>query len=152
MFCRSLFVFLYFFFWPLCCLFFFNIWILIAPLVSSNSSYKYSLKIPKGYSETVNRGRTDNTIPKWKEQKGQTLIYKTPHRKPKNGLYNPAANRDVRICSGRIYTLYAGVAGMLLECILMKSYQWENLFCRKASFITVPNCQFLCVSRGMKHL
>jgi hypothetical protein len=27
-----------FFFWPLCCLFFFNLWILIPPLVSSNSS------------------------------------------------------------------------------------------------------------------
>ena len=27
-----------FFIWPLCCLFFFDIWILIAPLVSSNSS------------------------------------------------------------------------------------------------------------------
>ena len=37
MFCRSLFVLLYFFFWPLCCLFFFDIRILIAPLVSSNS-------------------------------------------------------------------------------------------------------------------
>jgi hypothetical protein len=39
MFCRSLFVLLYFFFWPLCCLFFFDIWILITTLVSSNSSY-----------------------------------------------------------------------------------------------------------------
>jgi hypothetical protein len=39
LFCRSLFVLLYFFFWPLCCLFFFDIQILIAPLVSSNSSY-----------------------------------------------------------------------------------------------------------------
>ena len=29
---------LHFFFWPLCCLFFFDIWILIVPLVSSNSS------------------------------------------------------------------------------------------------------------------
>ena len=38
MFCRSLFVLFYFFFWPLCCLFFFDIWILITPLVSSNSS------------------------------------------------------------------------------------------------------------------
>ena len=37
MFCRSLFVLLYFFFWPLCCLFFFNIRILITPLVSLNS-------------------------------------------------------------------------------------------------------------------
>ena len=38
MFCRSLFVLLYFFFWPLCCLSY-DIQILIAPLVSSNSSY-----------------------------------------------------------------------------------------------------------------
>jgi len=30
---------LYFFFWPLFCLFFFDIWILITPLVSSNSSF-----------------------------------------------------------------------------------------------------------------
>ena len=36
MFCRSLFVLLYFFFWPLCCLFFFDIRILITLLVSSN--------------------------------------------------------------------------------------------------------------------
>ena len=40
MFCGSLCVLLYFFFWQLCCLFFCNIRILIAPLVSSNSSYK----------------------------------------------------------------------------------------------------------------
>ena len=40
MFCWSLFVLLYFFFWPLCCLFFFDIRILIAPLVSSNYSFK----------------------------------------------------------------------------------------------------------------
>jgi hypothetical protein len=39
MFCRSLFVLLYFFFWPLSCLVFFDIRILITPLVSSNSSY-----------------------------------------------------------------------------------------------------------------
>jgi hypothetical protein len=37
MLCRSLFVLLYFFFWPLCCLLFFDIRILIATLVSSNS-------------------------------------------------------------------------------------------------------------------
>ena len=39
MFCRSLFVLLYFFFWSLCCLFFFDIRITIAPLISSNSSF-----------------------------------------------------------------------------------------------------------------
>ena len=41
MFCRLLFVLLHFVFWPLCCLFFFDIWILITPLVSSNNSYTF---------------------------------------------------------------------------------------------------------------
>ena len=40
MFCRSLFVFLSFFFLPLCCLSFFDLRILITPLLSSNSSYR----------------------------------------------------------------------------------------------------------------
>jgi hypothetical protein len=39
MFCRSLFVLLSFFFWPLCCLLFFDLRIMITPLVSSKSSY-----------------------------------------------------------------------------------------------------------------
>ena len=38
-FCRSLFVLIYFFFGPLCCLFFFDIRFLITSLVSSNSSF-----------------------------------------------------------------------------------------------------------------
>ena len=38
MFCRSLFVLLCFFFWTLCCLLFFDILIMITPLVSSGSS------------------------------------------------------------------------------------------------------------------
>ena len=38
MFCTSLFVLLYIFFWSLCCLFFFDVRILITPLVSSNTS------------------------------------------------------------------------------------------------------------------
>ena len=42
MFCRSLFVLLYFVFWPLYCLYFFDIRILITPLVSSNSSLYYT--------------------------------------------------------------------------------------------------------------
>jgi hypothetical protein len=44
-FCRSFFVLLYFYFWPLCCLFFFDVQILITPLVSTNSSYWYSILI-----------------------------------------------------------------------------------------------------------
>ena len=39
MFCRLLFVLLSFFFCPLCCLTFFDLWILISPLVSSNSFF-----------------------------------------------------------------------------------------------------------------
>jgi hypothetical protein len=40
-----LFVLLYFFFWPLCCLFFFDIRILITHLVSSNSSFILWVKV-----------------------------------------------------------------------------------------------------------
>jgi hypothetical protein len=46
MFCRSLFVFLYVFFWTLCCLFFFDIQIMITPLVFLNSSFYY-VKVKK---------------------------------------------------------------------------------------------------------
>ena len=48
MFCRSLFVLLYFFFWPLHCLFLFDIRILIAPLVSSNFSYYLWIDVTAG--------------------------------------------------------------------------------------------------------
>ena len=41
MFCRSLFVLLPFYFWPLFCLFFFDLRIPITPLVSSNSAQFY---------------------------------------------------------------------------------------------------------------
>ena len=43
-------------------------------------TYKKSLKIAKGKSESVNR-RTDNTMAKRKSTIGQTTIYKTYTRK-----------------------------------------------------------------------
>jgi hypothetical protein len=43
-FCRSLFVLLSFFFWPLCCLSFFDLRILIASLISSNSSHNNAVR------------------------------------------------------------------------------------------------------------
>ena len=43
LFCRQKSVPLYFFFWPLCCLFFFDVQILTTHLVSSNSSYETAL-------------------------------------------------------------------------------------------------------------
>ena len=52
LFCRSLFVLLYFFFWPLCCLFFFDIRILITPLVFSNSSCNLHVFITSKWVET----------------------------------------------------------------------------------------------------
>ena len=55
MFCRSLFVPLYFFLWPLCCLFFFDIRILITPLVSSKFKIKfYNLFIVWSKNITLN--------------------------------------------------------------------------------------------------
>ena len=46
MFCRLLFVHLYFFYWPLCCLLFFDIRILITPLASSNSYFGHWVVCP----------------------------------------------------------------------------------------------------------
>ena len=61
MLCRSLFVLLNFFFWPLCCLFFFDIRILIASLVSSNSYFHFRV------IEALRRNDvTQRTIFEWK--------------------------------------------------------------------------------------
>jgi hypothetical protein len=52
MFCRSLFVLLYFFFWPLRCLFFFDLRILITPVALSKSyllcRYLYKVRLYEG--------------------------------------------------------------------------------------------------------
>ena len=60
MFCRSLFVLLYFFFWPLCCLFFFNIRILITSLryLQTLLSDKLSYNV---ISSTYNQERDSNS-------------------------------------------------------------------------------------------
>ena len=47
MFWRSLFVLLSFYFWPLCCLSFFDLRILSTPLVSLNSSYNHLILSPR---------------------------------------------------------------------------------------------------------
>ena len=58
LFCRSLFVILYFFFWPLCCVFFFDLQILITPLVAVGycvvcSSSIYRFWLPLWYLHTL---------------------------------------------------------------------------------------------------
>ena len=60
MFCRSLFVLLYSFLWPLCFLFFFNIRTLITPLVSSNSSSKHQRSNQNPYIEDEQKTELSN--------------------------------------------------------------------------------------------
>ena len=54
--------------------------------IKKNAHYqpnKKSLKIPKEYSESINRKMTDNTMANRKTTKGQTTLYKTLHIKLK---------------------------------------------------------------------
>jgi len=51
--------------------------ILIKPFILLTMNSRKSLKISEGYSESVNRRRTDITMDKRKSTKGQTTIYKT---------------------------------------------------------------------------
>jgi hypothetical protein len=54
----------------------------------------FELKIPKGYSEAMNRRRTDNTMIKRKRTKGQTTFYKTLHRKLTTEKHGPHQKED----------------------------------------------------------
>jgi len=78
-FCRSLFVLLYFFCWPLYCLFFFDIRILITPLVSSNSSYI-----------SANWNRIFNLL----NFSPLQLELKDFHSNPSNGLFSISAMHE----------------------------------------------------------
>jgi hypothetical protein len=51
-FCISLFVSLYFFFWPLFCLYFLDLWFQIIPVVSSNLSWGRPCDVYDLYHET----------------------------------------------------------------------------------------------------
>ena len=80
-FCRSLFVFFSFFFWPLCCLFFFDLRIFITPLVSSNSSSN-KLLIPNVIQFVVLMLLREFTVYVNKSEhiKGVIRIRKSKHR------------------------------------------------------------------------
>ena len=120
MFCWSLFVLLYFFFLPLCCLFFFDMRILIAPLVSSNSSFK----ILKGYSSVVNRRRTYNTMTKRKRTEGETTL----HRKLKiKKTTNPTKTGGEIRYSGRVNSSCStnGTRCVTLVANPMISHEWK---------------------------
>ena len=93
MFCRSLFVFFYFFFWPLCCLFF-DIRILITILVSSNSSFRCSFILRRIWSYKrgnqnlyIEDGQTtqwSKEMDKWTNNDLQNFSRKTKHRATRN--------------------------------------------------------------------
>ena len=79
MFCRSFFVILSFFFWSLCCLSFFDLWLLLTPLVSSNFSYNsYSViceERGKKNRSCLNVYHTTKTIYQQKIELYITFIY-----------------------------------------------------------------------------
>ena len=54
-----------------------NLLTMLDHLCSSWNFSRKSLKIPKGYSESIYRRRTDNTMANRKSTKGQTTICKT---------------------------------------------------------------------------
>jgi hypothetical protein len=101
MFCRSLFVLWYFIFWPLCCLFF-DIWILIAPLVSSNSSYQGQIqdfKLGEAHFKKLRRAEGGSKI------LGVFRVKKKHDFTPKNDIFSnfrgptgsaPAYGREVK--------------------------------------------------------
>ena len=60
--------------------------------ILKNTYKKKSLNMPKGQDEAVN-GRKDNTMSKRKWTKGQTMIYKTLHRKLKIEQREPPQKR-----------------------------------------------------------
>jgi hypothetical protein len=77
-----------FFFWPLCCLHFFDLRLPITPLVSSHLSNMYMYTHTffmwlVGLWRLTPLSSADNTMAKRKRTKGQTTVYKTLHRKLK---------------------------------------------------------------------
>ena len=83
---RSLFVFLSFFFWSLCCLFFFDIRILIAPFVSSNSSYIEIYKVEFNWWKTVKSTR--NPKQKFNWYIFAAILYELQSSKTNNNIKN----------------------------------------------------------------
>jgi hypothetical protein len=57
-----------------------------------NDMLKKGSKISKVQWEGVNGRRTYDTMVKWKKTKGQTTIYKTPHKKVRIGQQEPTKN------------------------------------------------------------
>ena len=81
---------------------------------------KKCLKSPKGQPEAVNWMRTDNTITKPKMTKGQTTIYKTPHRKLKieqQKVFHPTLNSIIN----RKYIRYMR---MVIQYVYLTLLHW----------------------------
>jgi hypothetical protein len=110
MFCISLFVLLSFFFWPLYCLSFFNLRLLMTPLVSFGHcivcpSSTYGFWWPLWYLLSIALSvllQSTASDDKRKKTTGQTTIYKTTHRKPKIKNTNPIKTGSIHWCCGRV--------------------------------------------------
>ena len=97
MFCRSLFVLLYFFFWPLYCLYFFDMRILITNLVSSNSSYNINHNVWV-FSKLLKRYQDCNCKYKYQKSKKESRDTgkQTNKQKTKHTTHNTINSKDVQ--------------------------------------------------------
>ena len=113
MFCRSLFVLLYFLFWPLCCLFFFDIRILIAPL------YLQTLLILKNWTFIITAASCSHLDPCYPGIcQGHSNISET--------TTVSSANDDVSGTNSSQCMCLSGFDGP--TCLLSKLLQTETLF------------------------
>ena len=89
-------------------------------------SFKKSLKIPKGQSESVYRIRTDNTMAKRKSIKGQTTIYKT--HITLTLTWTPLKTGGGLMCSGRVSSSFStsGTRRITLVKSPVISHEWEK--------------------------
>jgi hypothetical protein len=129
MFCRSLFVLLLIFFWPLCCLCFFDIRILITPLISSNSSYTVLV---------TNINKTNNHLSPSLAEYKQDVIYLCVKMTLKKGKYNKQwSTKHIHKTKDRVTRTPLITMGEL-RCPGRISSSWSTSGSRRVSLVTNP--------------
>jgi len=140
MFCRSLFVLLYFFFWLMCCLFF-DIRILITPLVSSNSSIDLLKYIQSMFLSSCNRIKTFDF---------STFYTTVPHSKLKDRLsvlvqlcfIKKNGQRRYKYLVPRTDRFYFVKTTLILPTDFQ---QTVGIPMGTTVFLSSPTCSFICV-------
>ena len=105
-------------------------------------SEKNRLKIPKGQSETINQRADNNTLVKRKQTKGQTIIYKTLHRKLQVEQHeHHTENQGELGCSGGISTSCS-----MCDTRTLKLYNISNVW------INIREYQRWTIQRSWQHM